>query len=124
MKRKEFITTTAIVALGAPLLMVPSGCSSDEGNDTAPTNNPTGSTGCANGTNTTVTTNHGHSLTVSTSDVLNGTQKTYSIEGGAGHNHTVTVTASQFTTLQNNRSISVTSSTSDGHSHNVSVSCA
>jgi hypothetical protein len=53
-----------------------------------------------------------------------GQEKTYSIEGGANHIHNITVTASNFSTLQTNQQISLNSTTGNGHTHSVTISCA
>ena len=122
MNRKSFLKAL-LVSIPAVTLIA---CSDDE---PAPTsgNNGTGNGGgtCAsNGTNSSISTNHGHSLTVSSSDVQNGTAKTYQIQGSSGHMHTVEVTAANFASLQSGQSINVTSSTDDNHSHRITVSCA
>ena len=78
----------------------------------------------ANGTNANISSNHSHSLTVSMTDVQNAVDKTYAIQGSATHNHDVTISAANFTSLKNNTSIQVSSTSGDGHSHNITVSCA
>ncbi|MEP2023790.1 MAG: hypothetical protein ABJH98_03830 [Reichenbachiella sp.] len=82
------------------------------------------STSCVdNGTSSSISANHGHSLTVSKEDMAAGTAKTYSITGSADHAHDVTVTAENFTSLQSNSSVTIQSTTS-GHSHSVTITCA
>lgn len=44
--------------------------------------------------------------------------------GTATHTHSVTATAANFATLTGNHSITVTSTTTDGHTHNITVVCA
>ena len=127
MKRIDFIKRTVVVAtLGLPLLSVINSCSTEP--PPVPGNNPPpGGTDClANGTNANISVNHGHTLTVSKDDVSNGTEKTYAIQGSASHDHSVTVTAANFTSLKNNNSIQVDSTAGggDGHMHGVTVSCA
>lgn len=129
MKRKDFLKrVTAYAVLGVPLLAVANSCAKEETLAPTNTNNPNnqGSADClANGTNSTIGSNHGHNLVVSKDDVNNATEKTYSIQGSAGHDHSVTITASQFASLKNdNQSINVVSTSSSGHTHNVTVSCA
>ena len=124
MDRKAFIQKT----LGAMLIALPAysliGCSSsDNDSDTNPNPDPQGNC-LANGTKSTIATNHGHSLTVSTADIQAGTQKIYSIQGSSGHNHEVTITAANFNSLKSNSSITVGSTSGDGHTHSVTVSCA
>ena len=82
---------------------------------------------CAmNGTNETIENNHGHTITVTASDVAGGVDKTYDITGTAGHPHMVTITAANFATLQSNANGSImVTSTSDGtHTHDVRIVCA
>ncbi|AZJ35878.1 hypothetical protein D6T69_10230 [Tenacibaculum singaporense] len=127
MDRKTFIQKSIagmLLALPAYMLI---GCSSDPDNDPSPTPdpNPTPSGNCINnGTNSAISANHGHSLSVSKEDVQAGVQKSYSIQGSSPHNHTVTLTAANFSSLQSNNSISVSSTNDDGHTHSVTVSCA
>ena len=127
MDRKAFIQKS----LAAMLIALPAysfvGCSSDSDNDPSPTPdpNPTPSGNCIdNGTNSSISANHGHNLTVSKADVQAGTAKTYSIQGSSSHDHTVTLTATNFSSLQSNNSITVGSTSGDGHTHSVTVSCA
>ncbi len=121
MDRKTFIKRIA----GTLLFSIPAysmlGCSSsDDGGTTPPNNNAD----ClANGTQSSIGTNHGHTLQVSVADIQNGTEKQYSIQGSSGHNHDITVTAANFSTLKNNQQIQVTSTSGDGHTHVVTVSC-
>ena len=131
MDRKTFIQKSIagmLIALPAYMLV---GCSSGSDNDPSPNPNPdpdpTPSGNCLdNGTSSSIGGNHGHTLTVSKEDVQAGTQKTYSIQGTSNHNHQVTLTAANFSSLQSNNSISVSSTTgdSDNHTHSVIVSCA
>ena len=77
-----------------------------------------------NGTASSVSANHGHSITVSITDVDAGVEKQYNIQGSSAHNHVVTVSESAFASLANNQQISVNSTTGDGHTHSVTISCA
>ena len=125
MDRKTFIQKAA----GAMLIAVPAysllGCSSSDDGGGNPIPDPNGNADClANGTAVSIGSNHGHSLTVSKADVQSGAAKSYSIQGTSGHNHSVSLTSANFTTLKSNANISVTSSNDDGHTHSVQVSCA
>ena len=125
MNRKTFIQKTA----GGLLLAIPAytllGCSSsDDGNDNPDPNGNANANCLANGTSISIGSNHGHTLTVSKADVQAGAEKTYSIQGSSGHNHTVTLTAANFTSLQGNSAITITSSNDDSHTHSVQVTCA
>jgi len=126
MDRKTFIQKTA----GAVLVSIPAysllGCSSsDDGGGETPTPDPNGNADCtANGTAVSIGGNHGHTLEVSKADVTAGTEKSYSIQGSSPHDHNVTLTSANFTSLQSNSSISVTSSSDASHTHSVQVTCA
>ena len=125
MKRIDFLKRIAIVAtMGLPLVTVITSCSSEaDPNPTTPP--PPDPKDClANGTSSSIGSNHGHSITVSKTDVENGVEKTYAILGSASHSHDVTITAANFSSLKNATSIQVSSTSGSGHTHSVSVSCA
>ena len=124
MKRIDFLKRTAVVAtLGLPILSVLSSCSTDTA--PTPTTPSTDPKDClANGTTSSIGSNHGHSLTVSKTDVENGVEKTYNILGSASHSHDVTISTANFSSLKNASSIQVSSTSGSGHTHSVSVSCA
>ena len=124
MKRNRFIKQlTALTIIGLPLLAISNSCSTND--NPTPTPPPPGAKDClANGTNSSISANHGHVLNVSKTDVQNGAEKSYSIDGSASHDHTVVITASNFDLLKTNQSIQVDSSMGGGHSHAVTVSCA
>lgn len=126
MDRKTFIRKT----VGAMLIAIPAysllGCSGsdDDGSAGNPNPNPNPQADClANGTSSNIGSNHGHTLTVSKADVEAGVAKTYSIQGSSGHNHNVTLSEGNFTSLMANNSISVSSTNDSGHAHSVTVSC-
>ncbi|WP_274475702.1 hypothetical protein [Mangrovimonas aestuarii] len=137
MDRKTFIYRSfAALLLAIPAYSVLScSSSSDDGG-----NNNEGGSGYGNGGNnppsqqgnclenganaSSISGNHGHSLVVSMDDVVQGTQKTYSIQGNADHNHNVTLGPNDFSDLQANQSIVVSSTSGSGHNHSVTVSCA
>jgi len=109
-----------MMVVGAPVISISSSCSSGADDPT-----PGGIPNCLeNGTASAIAANHGHSITVSKTDVENGAEKKYAIQGTSGHNHDITVSETDFTTLQNNQSITVTSTNNSGHNHSVTISCA
>ena len=120
MTRKEFFGTvlkgTAVGALAAGVLAA---CGGDDGGGDA-IDAPAGA--CT--PNATIAGNHGHTLTVSTADVTAGAEKTYDIEGSAGHAHSVTVSAANFTTLAGGGNVNLVSTSGSSHTHNVTVVCA
>ena len=64
-----------------------------------------------------------HALTVSPADVAAGANKTYSIQGSSGHDHSITISAAQFSMLKAGASITTLSTSGGGHTHSVSVAC-
>lgn len=124
MDRKTFLKTAAGAFLITTSTYSLLSCSGSD--DSPDPNNPGGGTvNClANGTIGSISANHGHTITVSKSDVDAGTAKVYAISGSAGHNHNVTVTASNFSTLKTNQNIQITSTSGDNHTHSVTISCA
>ncbi len=127
MDRKTFIEKT----LGVMLVAIPAytiiGCSSSDDGGGGPDDNPNngGASNCVdNGTLSSISANHGHTLTVPVADVQAGSAKSYSIQGTSAHDHMVTLTAANFSSLQSNTSISVESTNDDGHTHSVTVRCA
>ena len=72
--------------------------------------------------------NHGHVLTVPTTDLDSATAKTYSIMGAATHDHSVTLSPADLAHLKAGDAVAVVSSVTDApgfgsHSHSVTVSC-
>jgi hypothetical protein len=54
-------------------------------------------------------------------DVEAGTPRTYDISGTAGHSHTVSLSAADFSVLETTGSLIVTASTAEGHDHMVTI---
>lgn len=135
MDRKEFIVkTSAGFLVGIPVVSL-IGCSSSDdstdpiepgpGPDPDPDPDPQGN--CVqNGTDTSISANHGHDLTVSKEDVDAAQEKTYTLSQASTdqHVHSITITAAQFSTLKSNNEITVTSTSNSGHTHSVNVKCA
>ena len=123
MKRAQFIKSIGATALiGLPILSLVTSCYNSGEDDPVPV---VDDADClANGTNSSISANHGHSLTVSKDDVNNGVEKSYEIEGSASHPHTVTISSSQFNSLKSNTSISIDSTSNNGHTHSITVGCA
>lgn len=72
-----------------------------------------------------ISANHGHTLAVPKEDIIAGSAKTYTTAGTAGHSHTVSLSASDFTSLQSNQGIVVTTDVDlTGHTHSVTLTCA
>jgi hypothetical protein len=71
-----------------------------------------------------ITANHGHTLSFQKTDLDSMTDKTYSIAGSAGHVHTITLNTTQLAQLKAGSMVTVTSTVTDAHSHDVTVSCS
>ncbi|MCL5244208.1 hypothetical protein M4I21_00195 [Cellulophaga sp. 20_2_10] len=114
-KKSVLVTTLCI------LLFVVLSCSSDD-NSKDEEEGPRGNC-IENGALTTVVGNHGHALDVTKQDIINGTTKTYNLEGSAGHMHMLTITTENFTSLKTNNAITIATSTNAGHAHAITIGC-
>ena len=82
-----------------------------------------GTTPACESVNSTIGTNHGHTLALPAADVAAGTERTYDIQGASPHAHSVTVTAEQFTMLAAGMTVMTTSTRGGGHTHAVTLVC-
>jgi len=115
--RKEFLQLS-VTFVGAGLL----GCGSDSN---AVADAAMGGNQClTEGTTSSIGGNHGHSILVTTADISAATEKTYTITGSATHAHMVTLTASHFADLADDKSVTTITTSSDGHTHNITIACA
>lgn len=131
MDRKTFIRkTSAGIIIGIPAIGLLSCSGSDDDGTAVPQPDPDPVGDCLeNGTNESISANHGHTLAVSKEDVQAAVEKTYTLSEGSGggfaeHIHEVTISQAQFESLQDNTQITATSTSDEGHTHNVTVSCA
>ena len=132
MTRKRFLHTVVGICAGAVGAAVMSACADPgDGGDgqnvggTSPDAAPPATKSCTkDGTTVLIGTNHNHTMTVSKEDVMQGKEKTYEIQGTSAHPHRVKVTAEMFTMLQASMSVTTTSTTDGGHSHQITISCA
>lgn len=71
-----------------------------------------------------ITTNHNHAFTIPMADFLGNVNKTYTMNGGHGHN--VTVTAANFASLRAGGTVNVTSTGggAGNHTHACTIKCA
>lgn len=72
---------------------------------------------------TAITANHGHSLTISATDLDSPTDRTFSIAGLADHDHTITLTVAQLQGIKAKLATTVASTVNLSHSHDVTVNC-
>lgn len=110
--RKQFLGIT--LGTGAAWALQACGGGGYSGGST-----PTSSCSAAIGTN------HGHTLTITVTDLESAADKIYDIAGSADHTHSVSLTLSQLSSLKSGISVSVTSTPGgvDNHSHVVNASC-
>ena len=118
------ITREALCArlAGGSVLLLIQGCGgggSDEAVNPLPAPGPKPAGGC----NDTIAANHGHVLTIAAADLDSLTDLVYNIQGGAVHNHTVTLTVANLRALKAGTVVTSTSSTATGHEHGVSITC-
>jgi hypothetical protein len=68
--------------------------------------------------------NHGHALVIASADLDSMVPVTYNIQAMADHNHQVTLSAAQLAQLKAHQTVVVTSTTTAGHNHDLTVTCA
>jgi hypothetical protein len=131
--RKEFLKSALVLAGTGASLASLGACGGDSGKGGSGGSNG-GGTGGTSGSNAcdtnepteAIADNHAagpHTLIVTAAEVAAGTNKTYSIQGTSGHDHSITITAAMFTMLKAGASITTTSTSGGGHTHSVSVAC-
>lgn len=126
LKRHEFLKWVCGSLLMLTTAVAPTACGGD-GEDKPSIDAPTGCT--VTMANVMIADNHPHGLhvlVVTPEDVAAGAEKSYMIMGAASHDHTVTITADQFTTLKGGGSVMVTSTPGTNgldHTHVVTISC-
>jgi hypothetical protein len=118
MTRKGFLGA----ATGGAILLLLQACGGggDDNNGTPPGTAPSQ---CGSG-DAGISGNHGHTLSIPLADLDSAVDKTYSIAGSSSHDHTVTFTPDQLKQLKAGQTVTVGSSTTFQHAHNVTPSCA
>jgi hypothetical protein len=114
--RRQFLDTLLIGATGVSVLAA-CGDDSSSGGDSGPRS-------CA--PSDTIASNHGHSVVIPSAHVMEGTERSYSIQGTSPHDHMITVTAAMFAQLAAGMTVNTGSTTggADGHNHMVTIRCA
>lgn len=118
--RKDFCN--GLLGGSAVLLFPGCGGGSDYGGSPAPA--PTPAPAACGATGAAISGNHGHVLTVPRADLDSATDMNYSIAGTAGHDHTFTLTVAQLQALKAGQTVTVTTGTTNAHSHQVTPSCS
>ena len=112
LSRREFTLESALAILSAATITI-SGCGKDDKPGTGPT------TTTQTDRNGTISANHGHIATVTAAQLTSPTTISVNIQGGATHPHTIELTSAQVTSIGANSTVSVTSTTDNGHNHTV-----
>lgn len=123
MTRKTFLKA----ASGGTVMLLLQACGGGGGGDgggSTPTATPSTGTGSCSSTGGAISGNHGHSLSIPRADLDSTVSRSYSILGTAGHDHTITLSATQLSQLKAGTAVTVTSTTDSAHDHSVSVTCA
>ena len=118
MTRKQFLRTIVGAGVGAVGVSALVACGDDGGGVAADAPPPT-----CNQPGTVIAGNHGHVMAVSMADAIAMQAKSYDITGTAGHMHSVMISAAQFTMLKNGATLSLTSTSGNSHTHQVTVVC-
>ena len=119
--RKQFVRL-----LGSSVaVLAASGCGGggDGYSPSPPAPTPPAPAGACSSSGGMISGNHGHSVNVPAADLDSATPMTYSIQGTATHDHTITLSVSELQTLKSTKSITVASSIGASHDHQVQVTC-
>jgi hypothetical protein len=120
MTRKQFLRSVLGVGAGAVGVAAIASCG---GGDDGGSQIDAPPAGACTSPNTAIGSNHGHQMSVTIGDVNAAANKTYDIRGSASHTHSVTITANQFTGLEGGQGLNIQSTTGNGHTHTVNVTC-
>jgi hypothetical protein len=113
--RREFTVDWVLAVLAAATITI-TGCGGDD--DSNPGTNPTPTPQTADKVGV-VSANHGHNAIVTAATLASPTTVAISMRNQATHDHTLTLTAAEVTSIAANTRVVKTSSTDDGHSHTV-----
>lgn len=118
MTRKGFLGA----ATGGTILLFLQACGggSDSGSSSggpSASNTSCGASGAA------ISGNHGHVLSIPVADLDSTVDRTYDIQGTASHTHAITLTVAQLQMLRAGQAVTVTSTTTLDHAHNVATGC-
>jgi hypothetical protein len=116
--RREFTLEAALALLAGCVITITEGCGSSSTTSTPSTPSPTPVADITG----VIGTNHGHAAVITGAQITAGNAISLNIQGTAVHQHTVSITQADLTTLKNRQSVSTTSSsdfsnTFGQHSH-------
>jgi hypothetical protein len=117
LERREF-TRLSLLAMLSGVAITITGCGGGGGGS----NGPGTPTNPADGTEGTISANHGHRARITAAELTAGGQLTLSLGGSVGvpdHTHTVTLTAAEVVSIRGGGRVSKISTTEDAHQHTV-----
>jgi hypothetical protein len=126
--QRMLLSVPAFFGVGA--LMSACGGSSSSSPSTSGGGTPTSSGNCsANGTSletTGLSEGHTHTISISAAEIHAANTGAVFVTSSVGHTHNVQLTAVEYTNLQANQGVSLTTgaATTDGHTHTVTFNCA
>ncbi len=118
--RHEFLRSLLMTSLGAGVLVA---CKSDGSSTGDDEPQPDAGPHTCSSAIVLIGANHGHTMTVPPDDLPSTAAKTYDIQGSALHGHSVTLSADDFEKLRTSNQVIVTSTSSEAHSHRITVTC-
>lgn len=113
--RREFTLATVLLALSGVSITI-SACGGGGGSSPTGSSTPPPASGDKVGQ---ISANHGHTAVITAAQLGAGQTVNLDITGTAGHTHHVTLTAAQVTQIAGNTRVTQTSTTDDGHNHDV-----
>ncbi|KQW02266.1 hypothetical protein [Rhizobacter sp. Root1221] len=120
MTRKGFLGA----ATGGAILLLLQACGGgDDDNSNGSSNSGAAAAPQCSSTGAAISGNHGHVLAIAAADLDSATDKTYSIAGTSSHDHSVTFTPAQLQALKAGQSVTVASTTTFQHAHDVTATC-
>jgi hypothetical protein len=115
--RRDF-TAAGILALLSGVAISVSGCGGG-GGSSSPTSPSTGTPAAGGDKTGSVSSNHGHTAVLTAAQLQAGGAVALNIRGTSAHPHTVNLTAAQVASIAGGTRVAQTSSSDDGHTHDV-----
>ena len=117
--RREFTLAAAMAVLSGVAITV-SGCGGGSSYSASPAA-PTSSTPAASGSDKTgaISSNHGHAAMITSAQLSAAGGISLGIQGTASHPHTVTLAASEISSIAGGQRVAKESTSDNGHSHTV-----
>ena len=120
--RREFTVASAMAVLSGVAITV-TGCGGSSSSPASPSTPTTPSTPATPAPSAdkvgTVGSNHGHAAVVTAAELASATEIVLSIRGNSDHDHSVTLTVDELTTIAAGQRVSKESSEDASHTHSV-----